>query len=76
LASGIDFATDAEKAFSGDTVTVVDDRFDYSEIRSISRGKSRQDRQVFGVHCLREVAGLMLRGIPALTAGSGADGLK
>jgi uncharacterized DUF497 family protein len=35
---GIDFATDAEKVFAGDTVTVVDDRFDYGEIRSISAG--------------------------------------
>jgi hypothetical protein len=41
-----------------------------------SRSKLHQDQQVLGVHCFREVAGLMLRGIPALTAGSGADGLK
>jgi uncharacterized DUF497 family protein len=30
---GLDFAVDAEKVFSGDTVTVVDDRFDYGEVR-------------------------------------------
>ena len=30
---GIDFATDAEKVFAGDTATFVDDRFDYGEIR-------------------------------------------
>ena len=35
---GIDFAIDAEKVFAGDTVTVVDDRFDYGEVRSISAG--------------------------------------
>jgi uncharacterized protein len=35
---GIDFATDAEQVFAGDTVTVVDDRFDYGEVRSISAG--------------------------------------
>jgi uncharacterized protein len=35
---GIDFAVDAEKVFAGDTVTVVDDRFDYGEVRSISAG--------------------------------------
>ena len=28
---GLDFAVDADKVFSGDTVTVVDDRFDYGE---------------------------------------------
>ncbi len=33
---GIDFAIDAEKVFAGDTVTVVDDRFDDGEVRSIS----------------------------------------
>jgi hypothetical protein len=33
---GPDFAVDAEKVFSGDTVTVVDDRFDYGEVRQIS----------------------------------------
>ncbi|MEA2891783.1 MAG: uncharacterized protein QOI05_2576 [Bradyrhizobium sp.] len=35
---GLDFAVDAEKVFSGDTVTVVDDRFDYGEVRRVSAG--------------------------------------
>jgi hypothetical protein len=35
---GIDFAVDAEKVFSGITVTVADDRFDYGEVRRISAG--------------------------------------
>jgi uncharacterized DUF497 family protein len=33
---GLDFAVDAEKVFSGDTVTMIDERFDYGEIRRIS----------------------------------------
>jgi uncharacterized DUF497 family protein len=35
---GLDFAVDAEKVFSGDTVTMTDDRFDYGEVRQISAG--------------------------------------
>ena len=35
---GLDFAVDAEKVFSGDTVTVIDERFDYGEVRRISAG--------------------------------------
>jgi uncharacterized DUF497 family protein len=35
---GIDFAVDAEKVFSGITVTVADDRFDYGEVGRISAG--------------------------------------
>jgi uncharacterized DUF497 family protein len=35
---GLDFAVDAEKVFSGDTVTAIDDRFDYGEVRRISAG--------------------------------------
>ena len=35
---GLDFAVDAEKAFSGDTVTMIDERFDYGEVRRISAG--------------------------------------
>jgi uncharacterized DUF497 family protein len=35
---GLDFAVDAEKVFSGDTVTVIDDRFDYGEARRVSAG--------------------------------------
>jgi uncharacterized DUF497 family protein len=35
---GLDFAVDAEKVFSGDTVTMIDDRFDYREVRQISAG--------------------------------------
>jgi uncharacterized DUF497 family protein len=35
---GIDFATDAEKVFAGDTVTFVDDRFDYGEVRQLTIG--------------------------------------
>jgi uncharacterized DUF497 family protein len=35
---GLDFAVDAEKVFSGDTVTAIDDRVDYGEIRWISAG--------------------------------------
>jgi uncharacterized protein len=34
----IDFAVDAEKVFSGTTVTMTDDRFDYGEVRKISAG--------------------------------------
>jgi uncharacterized DUF497 family protein len=33
---GLDFAVDA--VFSGDTVTVIDDRFDYGEVHRISAG--------------------------------------
>jgi uncharacterized protein len=35
---GLDLAVDAEKVFSGDTVTMIDDRFDYGEVRRISAG--------------------------------------
>jgi len=35
---GLDFAVDAAKVFSGDTVTMVDHRFDYGEVRQISAG--------------------------------------
>jgi uncharacterized protein len=35
---GLDFAVDAEKVFFGDTVTAIDDRFDYGEVRRISAG--------------------------------------
>jgi uncharacterized DUF497 family protein len=35
---GLDFAVDADKVFSGETTTVLDDRFDYGEIRRISAG--------------------------------------
>jgi uncharacterized DUF497 family protein len=35
---GRDFAVDAEKVFSGETVTMIDDRFDYGEVRQISAG--------------------------------------
>lgn len=35
---GIDFAVDAAKVFSGTTVTVTDNRFDYGEVRKISAG--------------------------------------
>jgi uncharacterized DUF497 family protein len=35
---GLDFAVDAERVFSGDTVTMIDDRFDYDEVRRISAG--------------------------------------
>jgi uncharacterized protein len=35
---GLDFAVDAERVFSGETVTMVDDRFDYGEVRQISAG--------------------------------------
>jgi uncharacterized protein len=35
---GLDFAVDAEKVFSGDTVTMIDDRFDYGEVRRIGAG--------------------------------------
>ena len=35
---GLDFAVDAERVFSGDTVTMVDHRFDYGEVRRISAG--------------------------------------
>lgn len=37
-ASELDFAVDAERVFSGDTVTMIDDRFDYDEVRRISAG--------------------------------------
>jgi hypothetical protein len=35
---GLDFAIDAEKVFSGDTVTMIDDRVDYGEVRRITAG--------------------------------------
>jgi uncharacterized protein len=35
---GLNFAVDAERVFSGDTITMVDDRFDYGEVRRISAG--------------------------------------
>jgi uncharacterized protein len=35
---GLDFAVDAQKVFSGYTVTVTDPRFDYGEVRRISAG--------------------------------------
>jgi uncharacterized DUF497 family protein len=35
---GIDFATDAEKVFAGDTATMVDKRFDYGEVREVTVG--------------------------------------
>jgi uncharacterized DUF497 family protein len=35
---GIDFATDAEKVFAGDTVTFVSDRSDYGEVRLLTIG--------------------------------------
>jgi len=34
----LDFAVDAEKVFCGETVTMIDDRFDYGEMRRISAG--------------------------------------
>jgi uncharacterized protein len=37
---GLDFAVDAEKVFSGQTVTMTDERFDYGEVRRISAGLS------------------------------------
>jgi uncharacterized protein len=37
-ARGIDFATDAEKVFAGETATMVDKRFDYGEVREITVG--------------------------------------
>jgi uncharacterized protein len=38
---GLDFAVDAEKVFSGDTVTAIDGRVDYGEVRQISAGFQR-----------------------------------
>ena len=35
---GLDFAVDVQKVFSGYTVTVTDERFDYGEVRQISAG--------------------------------------
>ena len=35
---GLDFAIDAAKVFGGATVTMIDDRFDYGEVRQISAG--------------------------------------
>jgi uncharacterized protein len=35
---GLDFAVDADKVFSGDTVTMTDERFDYGEVRRVSAG--------------------------------------
>ena len=34
----LDFAVDSERVFSGDPVTMIDDRFDYDEVRRISAG--------------------------------------
>jgi uncharacterized DUF497 family protein len=45
---GIDFAVDAEKVFAGDTRTIVDDRFDYGEVRRLTIGWLN-DRMVFMV---------------------------
>jgi uncharacterized DUF497 family protein len=35
---GLDFAIDAERVFSGETVTMIDERFDYGEVRRVSAG--------------------------------------
>jgi uncharacterized protein len=35
---GIDFATDAEKVFADRVATVIDDRFDYGEVRNSTAG--------------------------------------
>jgi uncharacterized DUF497 family protein len=35
---GIDFATDAEQVFAGRVATVIDDRFDYGEVRNSTAG--------------------------------------
>ncbi len=35
---GIDFATDADKLFTGRVATVIDDRFDYGEVRYSTAG--------------------------------------
>ena len=35
---GLDFAVDVQKVFSGYTVTVTDERFDYGEVRQITAG--------------------------------------
>jgi hypothetical protein len=37
---GLDFAVDAEKVFSGDTVTVVDDRLTTAKFAGVSAGFS------------------------------------
>ena len=37
---GLDFALDAGKVFSGETVSVIDNRFDYDEVRQVSAGVS------------------------------------
>jgi uncharacterized protein len=42
---GLDFPVDAERAFSGETVTMIDERFDYGEVRQISAG-FLEDRMV------------------------------
>jgi uncharacterized DUF497 family protein len=52
---GLDFAVDAEKVFSGDTVTAVDDRFDYGEIRRVSAG-FLDDRMVVVVWTWRDTS--------------------
>jgi uncharacterized DUF497 family protein len=39
---GLDFAVDAAEAFAGRTVTKLDDRFDYGELRYITAGQVRQ----------------------------------
>ena len=35
---GLDFAVDADKVFTGDTVTVINGRFDYGEVRQVRQG--------------------------------------
>ena len=35
---GIDFATDAEKVFAGRVATVIDNRFNYGEVRNSTAG--------------------------------------
>jgi uncharacterized protein len=52
---GLDFTVDAEKVFSGKTVTMIDDRFDYGEVRRISAG-FLGDRMVVIVWTEREAS--------------------
>jgi len=40
---GLDFAVDAEKVFSGDTITMVDDRFDTARFAGSAPVSSRAE---------------------------------
>ena len=50
---GIDFATDAEKVFAGRVATVIDDRFDYGEVRNSTAGLAERPNGDGDLDCAR-----------------------